>query len=142
VIWLHDRQRNLHLYFAHLQTQEVEEGSWVAAGRRIGSVGNSGNARTTPPHLHFGIYVRGEGPIDPHAFLHQPPREPPRVDAALGGLGSWRRTAPRAARLRAALDSRAATVAELPPGTPVRVLAASGRSFRVRSADGLAGYLG
>jgi hypothetical protein len=44
--------------------------------------------------------------------------------------------------LRAALDSRAATVAELPPGTPVRVLAASGRSFRVRSADGLAGYLG
>jgi peptidoglycan LD-endopeptidase LytH len=30
------------------------------------------NARTTPPHLHFGIYVRGEGAVDPWPFLHRP----------------------------------------------------------------------
>ncbi|MGH9324930.1 MAG: M23 family metallopeptidase, partial [Vicinamibacteria bacterium] len=79
VIWLEDPERDLRLYFAHLETQEVVEGAWVAPGDRIGTVGNSGNARTTPPHLHFGIYVRGEGPVNPHPFLHHP-REtaPPR----------------------------------------------------------------
>ncbi len=62
VIWLEDPERNLRLYFAHLQTQDVEDGTWVQAGERIGTVGNSGNARTTPPHLHFGIYVRAKAP--------------------------------------------------------------------------------
>ncbi len=57
------------MYFAHLQTQEVEEMSYVVAGQRIGTVGNTGNARRTPPHLHFGIYVRGEGPVDPVNFI-------------------------------------------------------------------------
>ena len=35
----------------------------------MGYVGNTGNARTTPPHLHFGIYSRGEGPLDPLPFV-------------------------------------------------------------------------
>ena len=35
-------------------------------------MGNSGNARTTPPHLHFGIYRRGEGAVNPAPFLRQP----------------------------------------------------------------------
>jgi len=36
----------------------------------VGYVGNTGNARSTPPHLHFGIYRRGEGPIDPLPFVN------------------------------------------------------------------------
>jgi peptidoglycan LD-endopeptidase LytH len=74
VIWLEDPERDLYLYFAHLDTQDVVEGAWVAPGDRIGTVGNTGNARTTPPHLHFGIYPRGERPIDPFPFLSQPPQ--------------------------------------------------------------------
>ena len=49
VIWLEDPERDLRLYFAHLETQDVLEGTWVAPGDRIGTVGNTGNARTTPP---------------------------------------------------------------------------------------------
>ena len=33
-------------------------------------MGNTGNAKTTPPHLHFGIYTRG-GAIDPLPFVKQ-----------------------------------------------------------------------
>ncbi|HSL87596.1 MAG TPA: M23 family metallopeptidase, partial [Bacteroidales bacterium] len=65
-VWLRDRERSINMYFAHLQTQEVTPGTFVTAGQVIGTVGNTGNARTTPPHLHFGIYSRG--PVDPYRF--------------------------------------------------------------------------
>jgi len=68
-VWLYDRERNLHLYYAHLDEQLVEPGQWVDAGDIVGRVGNTGNARTTPPHLHFAIYADGQGPIDPDPFL-------------------------------------------------------------------------
>jgi murein DD-endopeptidase MepM/ murein hydrolase activator NlpD len=66
-IWLYDSKRSMYLYFAHLETQEVKVGDQVKAGQQIGTVGNTGNARYTPPHLHFGIYCNG--PIDPYHFI-------------------------------------------------------------------------
>ena len=38
-------------------------------GDTLGFVGNTGNAITTPPHLHFGVYYRGEGAVDPAPYL-------------------------------------------------------------------------
>jgi len=67
VIWMKDDNRNQVLYFAHLQDVVVEDGDYVTKGDTIGSVGNSGNAITTSPHLHFGIY--SEGPVDPYNFV-------------------------------------------------------------------------
>ncbi|MFC3103994.1 M23 family metallopeptidase [Salinisphaera aquimarina] len=55
-------------YYAHLDSFEVESGDRVDKGQVIGHVGNTGNARTTPPHLHFGIYTSG-GPVNPAPFL-------------------------------------------------------------------------
>jgi peptidoglycan LD-endopeptidase LytH len=69
VVWVWDPARSLLLYYAHLQEQLVSTGTRVRAGEPIGTVGNTGNARTTPPHLHFGIYRRGAGAIDPEAFI-------------------------------------------------------------------------
>lgn len=66
-IWLYDSKRSMYLYFAHLETQDVSQGEKVRAGQLIGTVGNTGNARSTPPHLHFGIY--SNGPIDPFHFI-------------------------------------------------------------------------
>jgi murein DD-endopeptidase MepM/ murein hydrolase activator NlpD len=43
-------------YNAHLDTiaDGLAPGASVVQGQAIGTVGNSGNARTTPPHLHIG----------------------------------------------------------------------------------------
>jgi murein DD-endopeptidase MepM/ murein hydrolase activator NlpD len=43
-------------YNAHLETvvAGIEPGVAVARGQIVGTVGNTGNARTTPPHNHFG----------------------------------------------------------------------------------------
>ncbi len=67
-VWLRDNKTGNSLYYAHLDKQLVSEGARVKAGDTIGLVGNTGNARTTPPHLHFGIYKNGKA-IDPKPFI-------------------------------------------------------------------------
>ena len=73
VIWLQPLFGNMRLYYAHLHEQWVEPGEFVLAGQPLGAVGNTGNAVTTPPHLHFGVYVRRQGvrggAQDPADFL-------------------------------------------------------------------------
>lgn len=57
-------------YYAHLDDWAPGLHAWqrVRAGEVIGSVGNTGNARTTPPHLHYGIYNEA-GALNPHPRL-------------------------------------------------------------------------
>ena len=61
VIWMQPLFGNMRVYYAHLHEQWVEPGEFVTAGQPLGAVGNTGNAVTTPPHLHFGVYVRQPG---------------------------------------------------------------------------------
>jgi peptidoglycan LD-endopeptidase LytH len=53
-------------YYAHLDSYApgIEPGRVVNRGDVLGFVGNTGNARSTPPHLHFGIYGAG-GAMNP-----------------------------------------------------------------------------
>jgi murein DD-endopeptidase MepM/ murein hydrolase activator NlpD len=73
VIWMQPLFGNMRVYYAHLHEQWVKPGDFVLAGEPLGSVGNTGNAITTPPHLHFGVYVRQPGlrggARDPAEFL-------------------------------------------------------------------------
>jgi len=64
------KDRNLSLYYAHLDQQLVQEGQYVKKGDTIGLVGNTGNAKHSSPHLHFGIYTYG-GAIDPLPFVNK-----------------------------------------------------------------------
>ena len=52
--------------YAHLSETAVKHGEHVAGGRRIGSVGASGNATGT--HLHFEIRISGAA-VDPLEHL-------------------------------------------------------------------------
>lgn len=140
VIWLRD-DRGFSLYYAHLEAQLVEAGQRVAAGDTIGLVGNSGNAVTTPPHLHFGIYRRGQGPVDPWWFVHRPPQRLARLTADTTRLGDWIRTTRAATPLLAEPASRAAALDTLDRHAAARVVAATGSWYRVRMPDGGTGYL-
>lgn len=58
---LYLRGNDDRLYFyAHLEDWLVEEGDLVEQGDAIATVGDSGNAKGTTPHLHFEI-MEGKG---------------------------------------------------------------------------------
>jgi murein DD-endopeptidase MepM/ murein hydrolase activator NlpD/SH3-like domain-containing protein len=140
VVWLRDARGN-RLYYAHLDRQAVAEGMHLMPGDTVGFVGNTGNARTTPPHLHFGVYRRGEGPVDPYWFVYRPGGTVPRLVADTTRLGTWSRTPNERTLLRAAPDTESQPVMPLPRHTPLRIIAAVGSWYRVRLPDGATGYV-
>ena len=76
-LWLEDRQGN-QFYYAHLSAFSplAVNGARVNAGDVLGFVGNTGEAITTPYHLHFEIHPvsllgKGyDGVIDPTRYLN------------------------------------------------------------------------
>ena len=57
-------------YYAHLDSYAdgLAEGDYVTPKTKLGSVGTTGNAQGTPPHLHFGVYTP-TGAINPLPLL-------------------------------------------------------------------------
>lgn len=67
-VWLMGSGGALH-YYTHLDRYgDIKPYQWVNRGDVIGYVGNTGNAKTTPPHLHYGIYVKGKA-VNPYPLL-------------------------------------------------------------------------
>ncbi len=141
VVWLRDEERGYRIYYAHLDTQMVSNGMLVRPGDTVGRVGNTGNARRTRPHLHFGVYVRGEGPVDPMAFVRQTSRSAPelRVDPSL--IGDWTRAARDSIEMRASPRADGTLLGELPRHTAMFVLAGAGAWYRIELPDGRMGFV-
>lgn len=140
VIWLRDDLGRRH-YYAHLDARLVARGRTVEAGDTIGLVGNTGNARTTRPHLHFGIYERGVGPSDPYPALYQPPTDAGGFRGDPAVIGSLVRVSRSDARLRGRPSDGGQPEAELPLYTQMRVEGGTGNWYRVRLPDGTHGYV-
>ena len=72
VIWILGPSGSWH-YYAHLDGHKrgLNVGDYVHKGDLIGYVGNTGNARATAPHLHYGIYLngKGRGAVNPYSYL-------------------------------------------------------------------------
>ena len=58
--------RGDRFYYAHLSSLAVREGERVERGQLVGTNGNSGNARTTPPHLHWQFHPGGGEAVNPY----------------------------------------------------------------------------
>ena len=140
VVWLSDLGRGQTLYYAHLDRHYVTAGQHVEIGDTLGFVGNTGNARTTPPHLHFGVYRRGEGPLDPYPFIYRSSAHPAEITADTSELGRLARSRGKVTVL-ASPELRAGTLTTLLPATPLQVDGAAGTWFRIRLPDGTAGYI-
>jgi murein DD-endopeptidase MepM/ murein hydrolase activator NlpD len=141
VVWLSDARHRQTLYYAHLDRHAVVAGQSVRVGDTLGFVGNTGNARTTSPHLHFGVYRRGQGPVDPLPWVRRTTAAAPRLTADTTRLGARGEVVARSASLRVAPATRADTVRRVARGTPLRLMGAAGGWYRVQFDDGVAGYL-
>lgn len=56
---------------ANAYAANIENGSKVVRGQLIGFMGDSGNAETTAPHLHFEIRASDDTPLNPYLSLQQ-----------------------------------------------------------------------
>jgi murein DD-endopeptidase MepM/ murein hydrolase activator NlpD len=140
VVWLADAAHGEHLYYAHLDKQLVSPGQRVRAGDTLGLVGNTGNARTTVPHLHFGIYRSGRGAIDPLPFVQRAATAPaPQTGPDRRGEFVRLRTATALRAATAASGGRAST--KISKQLPLLVLGQQGPALRVQTPTGQVGYV-
>jgi murein DD-endopeptidase MepM/ murein hydrolase activator NlpD len=137
-VWLRDSERSLNLYFAHLETQEVTRDTRVEAGQIIGTVGNSGNARTTAPHLHFGIYSRG--PIDPLYFIKETDSVPDKISGDTIFLNELVQLN-TASSIRSSTDISSEPFATLEKNSTMKVKGLAGNFYRVLLSDNTTGYI-
>ena len=141
VVWLSDERRGQTLYYAHLDRHYVTAGQRVRTGDTLGFVGNTGNARTTPPHLHFGIYRRPDGPIDPLRFVRINTARAAALTSDTAQLGRFAVTRAAAVPLHNAPMESSSVVRRIARTTRVQIVAATGNSFRVQLDDGVTGYV-
>lgn len=141
VAFLTDNDRDIRIYYAHLDRWNVSNGQRVSVGDTIGFIGNTGNARTTGPHLHFGIYGVTDGATDPLPFIRLgrgPARQSLLSPSRLGD--SVRISALRSA-VRMSPTADAPIVRELPKTSSLIVIGGTETWLRVELPDGLTGYV-
>ncbi|WP_188626618.1 M23 family metallopeptidase [Pedobacter quisquiliarum] len=139
VVMMRPNGKNYTLYYAHLDKQLAVEGQQVKTGDTLGLMGNTGNASTTPPHLHFGIYTGG-GAIDPLPFVNTDVATPKAITAATTNINATLRNSSKVS-LRESPDSKALTLKTLEPSTIMLVEAATSSWYKATLPDGTTGYL-
>jgi len=73
--WLRDAA-GTEFFYAHLDsyTAAAREGAAVTKGTVLGYNGDTGDAKGTPPHVHFEIHPGGGGPVRPYPIVSAWPR--------------------------------------------------------------------
>lgn len=138
-VWIQGDQRSF--YYAHLDSTAVSPGDKVARGQVLGTVGNTGNAITTSPHLHFGVYKRLRGAVDPLPLVGRTKAvttyTPPEVDLA----PRWVAVNAEKVNLRAGPSLQSAATDSLVRGELVQVDAVAGDWLRITAGTGVEGFI-
>ncbi len=138
-VWVRGDQRSF--YYAHLDSIAVTPGDRVMRGEVLGTVGNTGNAVTTSPHLHFGIYKFVQGAIDPLPLVGRKKSvttyTPPLVEPA----PRWLSINTEKANLRSGPSLKTTTVASLMRAELLQVDSVAGDWLRVTTGNGTKGFI-
>ena len=137
VVFMRPGNKDYTLYYAHLDSQIVSSGQQVSVGDTLGLMGNTGNARTTPPHLHFGIYTL-QGAIDPLPFVDRRIQYPAKISA-----DSTKLAHSLLARKNAVLfqTDRLTGGAALPASTPLVIEGITAALYKVKLPDNSRGFV-
>lgn len=138
-VWVRGDQRSF--YYAHLDSIAVSPGDNVMRGDVLGTVGNTGNAITTSPHLHFGIYKFAQGAVDPLPLVGRKKLvttyAPPLVEPA----PRWLSINTEKANLRSGPSLKTTAIASLMRAELLQVDSVAGDWLRVTTGDGTKGFI-
>jgi murein DD-endopeptidase MepM/ murein hydrolase activator NlpD len=126
-------------YYTHLDSQFVNTGQRVKIGDTLGTVGNTGNAITTAPHLHFGIYRRGA--VDPYPFFETVTLTNSHSGADSIHLGQFARIKVMTGNLRNQPNTQSTITQKLSQNEIIQLQAKINDWFRVVLPDGKSGYI-
>jgi len=135
-VWIKDYDTGYLHYYAHLDEWIVNKGDMVWSGDTLGYIGNTGNAKNTPPHLHFGIYKDNKA-VDPKPFIwkilvpESTLQLPYIEDAQANGF---------AANLRKEPSGTGEIIQDLKTQS-VTIIGNTGNWYHVRIANGLSGFM-
>jgi hypothetical protein len=140
VVWLSSLKKKFNQYYAHLDSQAVRPGQRVNSGDTIGFVGNTGNARFTPPHLHFSIYAFGQGAVDPYPFVADSQEKPNQLTVDSTLIGTEARIQSALANIRQSPSTKASIIATAAQHSLVMVDGATGSWYRIELPNGTKGF--
>lgn len=150
-VWLESSKGDYTYYYAHLDKRQIARGARVKAGDKLGTVGNTGNARAASPHLHFAIYRPGrKRAVDPAPVLEKtaPEADDGGSDGDLtellvnpASLGRWARVSVESVRLRGSPSLDGKLLTDLGVDTPVFLLGGVGDWHRVVLPNGTMGFV-
>ena len=134
-VWLRDGLFGYSLYYAHLDSIIATRLQQVEVGDTLGLVGNTGNARTTPPHLHFGIYT-GSGAVNPYPFIQI--RDVPSFES---NTISQSGRATNSANLRLQPNTNSEVLRQLEPNEELQLIAKTDQWWQVITKQQEEGFL-
>ena len=138
-VWVRDGRHSF--YYAHLDSIGVARGARVERGQVIGTVGNTGNAITTKPHLHFGVYKRRQGAIDPLPLVGRAPAEIAHGPTDVTLAPRWLSVTAERLNLRSGPSVKYSAKSSLARGDLIRVDAATDNWLRVTAGCGRTGFV-
>ncbi len=130
-LWLDDGQGN-YFYYAHLSAYSdlAQDGAKVKAGDVIAYMGDTGDAKGTPFHLHFEMHADGGWAVPPIAYVSAWEQATPGVGSAMPA------TALTTPQVPAAPPSTAPEGAELESVSDISQASGLDEVALVRSAGG------
>jgi murein DD-endopeptidase MepM/ murein hydrolase activator NlpD len=139
VVMMRPEGKNYTLYYAHLDKQIAKEGQQVVVGDTLGLMGKTGNAITTAPHLHFGIYT-GSGAIDPFPFVNPLVMAPAPIVSSTENLNATLRSKNKTTLFERD-EQGSKPLLTLPPATVVHIEAAASSWYKATLPNGQIGYI-
>ncbi|MFW5775138.1 MAG: peptidoglycan DD-metalloendopeptidase family protein [Chitinivibrionales bacterium] len=138
VVWMREARRGLYFYYAHLSKQLCRPGQQVKAGDTLGLIGQTGNAHSSEPHLHYGVYTGRF--IDPYPYVYEPHKTPAFAGSDVRRLGHWARVK-RNTLMHMAPSQLSPVQKDIATHTMLHVTGYEQHWVRVRLADGDTGYV-
>lgn len=140
VVFMRPQGKSYSLYYAHLDTQLVQQGQRVVTGDTLGLIGNTGNAKYTPAHLHFGIYT-GSGAVDPLPFVNTNYPAAKAVKADTANLRRYARIKNKTLLYPDLTNNSSRSLPSIAADGLVQLLAATDDYYKIQLPDNSVGFV-